>query len=108
MLSCEKDDDSDSPITGDWSKVIIDRTCTLKITSDNKFETEFIDDASTDVWGSLTISGNQITINDEGGEYMSDVPGEYTFVVAGNILTFVEVDDPEEGRRVLMEGTWTK
>ncbi|PLX12514.1 MAG: hypothetical protein C0597_13185, partial [Marinilabiliales bacterium] len=72
------------------------------------FETDFIGDSSIDVWGSISISGNQITITDEGGPYQSSVNGLYSFQVVGNTVSFIEVNDPEEGRRVLIEGIWTK
>jgi len=106
MFSCEED--PKSPLAGDWSKVTQNRTCTLIISDDNKFETDFIDDTDNDVWGRITISGNQLTIIDEGGPYKSDVSGIYTFQVEGNTLTFVEEVDPEEGRRILIVGTWSK
>lgn len=108
IVSCEEDKDSKSPLAGEWSKVVMDRTCTLIISNDNKFETDFINDAGNDVWGSIKISGNQVTITDEGGLYKSDLPGVYTFQVVGNSVTFVEVNDPEDGRKVLLEGIWTK
>ena len=50
------------------------------------------------------ISGNQVTFNDEGGDYSADVPGVYEFKVEDASMTLKEIDDPVDGRRMLMEG----
>jgi hypothetical protein len=107
-LSCNKDEDSGSPLEGNWTKFIEGRLCSLTVTGDNKWQAEFIGDAGTDVWGRFTISGNQITVIDEGGDYMSSSPGVYTFAVTGSSATFTVVNDPEDGRRTVIQGIWTR
>jgi len=81
---------------------------TLTILADNKYQVEFAGDEETDVWGSYELTGHQITLNDEGGDYSADVPGVYEFDVSDTSITFTEVNDPITGRSMLMEGTWTK
>lgn len=106
--TCEKNDDPGNPLAGNWTKTVEGRTCTLTFSADNKWQAEFIDDATTDVWGNCTISGNQITIMDEGGEFMSHDPGVYNFSVTSSSLTLSLVNDPAEGRSIIIPGIWTK
>ena len=93
---------------GTWKKVIDVNTITLTFLADNKTEVEFTGDGVVDVFGSYEISGKQITLNDEGGDYAADVPGVYEFEVNETSLTFTTVDDPVQGRNMLLEGTWSK
>ena len=69
---------------------------------------EFAGDEEIDVYGSYEISGNQITFTDEGGDYSSDSSGTYEFKVADASISFTNVDDPVNGRSMLLEGTWSK
>ena len=78
------------------------------ISSDTKWEVEFTGDDVLDVWGSYAISGNKITFTDEGGQYSSDESGVYEYKVDDASLIFTIVDDPVNGRSMLVEGTWTK
>jgi hypothetical protein len=95
-------------VVGRWAKLINGRTMTFTLSPDNKYQVEFAGDEETDVWGSYEILGDQITFNDEGGEYSADVAGVYTFKVDDTSLTFTIVNDPVTGRSMLLEGTWTK
>ena len=61
-----------------------------------------------DVWGSYEITGNQITFTDEGGDYNSDSSGVYKFESGDASLTFTTVDDPVDGRNMIVEGSWSK
>jgi hypothetical protein len=97
-----------SDLPGIWGKQINGRTMTLTILADNKYQVEFAGDEETDVWGSYELTGHQITLNDDGGDYSADVPGVYEFDVSDTSITFTEVNDPITGRSMLMEGTWTK
>ncbi|MGW8314410.1 MAG: hypothetical protein ACWGNV_02330 [Bacteroidales bacterium] len=70
---------------------------------------EFLGNEEIDVYGSYKVEGTQVTFNDEGGQYAAkDVPGVYEFQVKDNSLTFTEADDPLAGRKVLLEGKWSK
>jgi len=95
-------------VVGKWAKYINGRTMTFVLSSDNKYQVEFAGDEETDVWGSYEILGDQITFNDEGGEYSADVAGVYTFEVDDTSLTFTAVNDPVTGRSMLVAGSWTK
>ncbi len=74
----------------------------------SKYQVEFAGDSEIDVWGSYVIDGMQITFNDEGGEYGSDVAGVYEFEATETSLTFSVVDDPVYGRSILLDGSWSK
>ena len=69
---------------------------------------EFAGDDEIDVYDSYVISGKQITFTDEGGAYSSDSSGVYEFKVSDTSISFTNVDDPVDGRRMLLEGTWSK
>jgi hypothetical protein len=108
FLTCMGREEPSDLLAGKWTRVMNGRTCTLILTSDNKFQVEFVGDAESDVWGSYVISGEQITFNDEGGQYGSGEAGSYQFQVNEKSLTFTKENDPVYGRSVLVEGTWSK
>jgi hypothetical protein len=108
-LSCvEKKEVPENPLIGDWTKVIQGRICTVTFTFDHKWQVEFADDAGIDVWGSYIVSGDQITIIDEGGPYTSEESGVYRFQATSSSLTLTVVSDEVEGRRTVIEGVWTR
>ncbi len=107
-MTCNGKDDPSVSVVGKWTKLFNGRTVTFAISSDNKFQVEFIDDAEIDVWGSYVISGTQITFSDEGGAYSSDEAGVYEFVVSDTALKLTIVLDPVYGRSMLVEGSWSK
>lgn len=108
LLSCNGKDNPSDQLVGKWTKVFNERTVTFTIASDHKFQVEFINDEEIDVWGSYVISGTQITFQDEGGAYSSDAAGVYEFKISDARLTFTRVNDPVNGRSMLVEGTWSK
>lgn len=108
LFSCKKEEDPADKLVGTWTKNIQGRVATVTFTADYKWQVEFIDDAGIDVWGSYIISGNQITIIDEGGEYSSDDAGIYSFQVSDSSLTLTKVNDPVDGRSVVVEGIWSR
>ena len=107
VVTCKGQDDPSDGVVGKWTKLIDERTITFTISSDNKYQVEFTGDADADVLGSYVISGTQITFNDKAGDYSADVPGVYEFKANDTSLTLTEVDDPVQGRRMLVEGSWT-
>ncbi len=107
-LACFGQDDSSVQLEGPWTKSMNERPITLTLTSDLTYQVEFAGDEEIDVWGSYNISGTHITFTDEGGEYSSGVSGEYEFEVSDTFLRFTEVNDPVNGRRMLVEGNWSK
>lgn len=108
ILTCAGQQEASDLLAGKWTKTINETTITFAISSDFKYQADFVENGSVDVWGSYAISGNQITFSDEGGDYSADVPGVYEFQVDDTSLTFKEVNDPLDGRRVLMAGAWSK
>ncbi len=108
ILTCYGRDDPSDMLVGIWTKTFSERTVTFTLTSDKKFQVEFVADEEIDVWGSYVISGTQITFNDEGGEYGSDEAGVYKFQVSDTSVKFTQVDDPVFGRSLLMEGSWSR
>lgn len=101
-------DDSSDLIVGKWTKVSQQGTVTFTFTSDKKYEVEFTGDGEADVLGSYVISGNQLTVTDEGGDYSSGTSGVYEFKVDDSSLTLTKVDDPVEGRSMIAIGTWSR
>ena len=69
LLTCFGQNDQAKQLVGTWKKVIDVNTLTLTFSADNKTEVEFTGDGVADVFGSYEISGIQITLNDEGGDY---------------------------------------
>lgn len=101
-------DDSSDLIVGKWTKVSQQGTVTFTFTSDKKYEVEFTGDGEADVLGSYVISGNQLTVTDEGGDYSSGTSGVYEFKVDDSSLTLTKVDDPVEGRSMIAIGAWSR
>ena len=108
VLTCYGQNDPSDKVAGKWIKEINGRTLTLTLTSDKKVQVEFAGDEEIDVYGSYEISGQQITFTDEGGDYSSDSSGTYEFKVSDTSISFTNVDDPVNGRSMLLEGTWSK
>ena len=107
-LTCIGQDDTSEQVVGTWTKELNGRTFTFTLTADKKYQVEFAGDEAIDVYGSYVISGKQITFTDEGGDYNSGESGAYEFKVSDTSITFTNVDDPVDGRSMLLEGTWTK
>lgn len=75
-------------------------------------ETTVLKDGEVVVFGTFTISGAEITLDDGGGPLTCNPPadvGTYTWsVVEGGGLAFTAVSEPCGGRReVITAGTWT-
>lgn len=107
LLTCYGQDEQSDQVAGKWVKKFNERTVTLSILSDHTYQVEFAGDEGIDVWGRYEISGNQITFNDEGGDYSADVAGVYEITAEGDSLVFKEVNDPVNGRKILMVGSWS-
>lgn len=101
-------DPSSDPLVGVWTKSSHERTITFSIESDHTYTVEFVGDAELDVKGSYVISGTQITFNDDPGDYSSVEPGLYEFEVSETSVKFTKVNDPAQGRSMLVEGSWSK
>ena len=108
VLTCYGQNDASDQVMGKWTKELNERTFTFNLTSDNKYQVEFAGDEEIDVYGSYEISEKQITFTDEGGDYSSDSSGTYEFIVSDTSISFTNVDDPVNGRSMLVEGTWSK
>ncbi len=107
VLTCYGQNDPSEQVVGTWTKEFDGRTFTLTLTADKKYQVEFAGDEAIDVYGSYVISGKQITFTDEGGDYNSGESGAYEFKVSDTSITFTNVDDPVNGRSMLVEGTWS-
>jgi hypothetical protein len=108
VVTCFGQDNPGDPLMGKWTKSMNGASASFVISSDTEWEVEFTGDDELDVWGSYAIAGNKITFTDEGGQYSSDQPGVYEYKVDDASLIFSIVDDPVNGRSMLVEGTWTK
>ena len=108
VLTCIGQDNPSEQVVGTWEKELNGRTFTFSLTADKKYQVEFAGDEAIDVYGSYVISGKQITFTDEGGDYNSGESGAYEFKVSDTSMTFTNVDDPVDGRSMLVEGTWSK
>ena len=108
VLTCYGQNDPSEQVVGKWTKEFNERTFTFNLTSDNMYQVEFAGDDEIDVYGSYAVSGKQITFTDEGGAYSSDSSGVYEFKVSDTSISFTNVDDPVNGRSMLVEGTWSK
>jgi hypothetical protein len=108
VLTCYGQNDPSDQVVGKWTKELNERTFTFNLTSDNKYQVEFAGDDEIDVYGSYKVSGKQITFTDEGGDYSSNSSGVYEFKVSDTSISFTNVDDPVNGRSMLVEGTWSK
>jgi hypothetical protein len=107
ILSCFGQNDPAEQVVGTWLKVVDVNKITMTLTDDNKTEVEFTGDDVIDVYGSYKVSGAQITLTDEGGDYSSGTSGIYEFKLNDNKMTLTIVDDPVNGRSMLVQGTWT-
>jgi len=107
VLTCKGQDNSSDQVVGTWTKVVNERTFTFTLTSDQKYQVEFIGDEGIDVLGSYEISGPKITFTDEGGQYSSGTSGVYEFKADATSIKFSIVDDPVDGRSMLVTGSWS-
>jgi hypothetical protein len=108
ILTCYGQNDPSDQVAGTWTKLLGERSITLTLSTDKKFQVEFAGDDEVDVWGSYVISGTQITFKDEGGDYSSNVEGVYEFKASDTSITFTKINDPVEGRSMLLAGSWSK
>ena len=107
-MTIDAKDPSSDPLVGTWTKSSNERTITFTIKSDHTYTVEFVGDAEIDVKGSYVISGTQVTFNDDAGDYSTSVPGVYEFEVSETSVKFTTVNDPAQGRSMLVEGNWSK
>jgi len=108
VLMCNGQDDPSAQMVGKWTKSVNGRTASINLLSDHTYQVEFAGDEGVDVTGSWMISGPQITFKDEGGPYSSGTSGTYEFKLDGTTVTYKKVNDPVDGRSVLVEGSWSK
>jgi hypothetical protein len=108
VLGSRGQDDPSDKLAGTWTKEFNERKVTFTIAADHTYQTEFAGDEKIDVWGSYVISGTLVTFTDEGGIYRADLPGAYEFQVSETSVTFTAVTDSVVGRRLVMEGSWSR
>lgn len=108
ITSCFGQDKPSELVVGKWTKSMNGGSAFFLITAENKYEVEITGDETPDVWGSWVIAENKITFTDEGGEYSSGESGVYEFKAVDKSLTFTIVDDPVEGRSMVLKGAWTR
>jgi len=108
LLSSYGQDDPVKKLVGKWTKDSQGSTFSFVMTSDHTYEVDFTGDSGAEVTGSFKVSDNKITFTDEGGAYSSGTSGEYEFTLGDGTVTFTEVDDAVDGRRMLVEGEWIK
>lgn len=109
ILNCYGQEDPSDQLVGTWTKSVNGRTATITLASDNSYQVEFVGDKEIDVLGSFAVEGSEVTFNDEGGVYGAiGVPGVYAFNVDDSSVTFSVTDDSLAGRKILLEGKWSK
>jgi hypothetical protein len=108
ITTCFGQDDPAQQLVGKWTKSNQGSTISFVMTSELKYEVDFTGDSGAEVIGSFKVSDNMVTFTDEGGDYGSDTSGKYEFKLGDGSVTFTEVDDPADGRRMVVEGTWSK
>lgn len=108
IVTCMGQDKPSDQLEGTWIKSVNGGTVTFTISPEQKWEVEFTGGDEADVYGTYVISGTQITFTDKGGVYSSDASGTYEFKVDDPSLTFTKVNDPVDGRSMLVAGNWAK
>jgi hypothetical protein len=109
MLGCFGQEAPAEAMAGKWIRQLNGRNVTFTISSDLTYEVEFTGDKEPEVRGSYVISGTRVTFNDEGGEYAAkEVPGVYEFMMDDSSLSFKKINDPVNGRSMLVEGSWSR
>ncbi len=101
-------DQAAQPVAGTWTKSVQGRTINFTMSPDNTFQVRFTGGEDPDVWGSWNVSGTQLTVTDEGGEYGSNSSAQYEWEVIEDSLKLTVKFDPVDGRRELMRGKWGK
>lgn len=103
----EVQDDTDLKklIAGTWVR----EGTTVMITFDEegKYQVDFTGDGETNVWGTCEIKKETLIFNDEKGE-ASEFPGEYKWSLSENKLTFTLINDPSDGRSLLVPAVWSR
>ena len=108
ITTCFAQDDAAKQLVGKWTRSSQGSTFSIVMTSDHSYEVDFTGDSGAEVTGSFKVADNKITFTDEGGAYSSGTSGVYEFELGKNSITFTEFDDSVDGRRMLVEGEWTR
>lgn len=89
-------------VVGDWKHLFSspdgDFPLTLSFGEDGTYSVDMGQDGSTELKGSYTVKGDQITMQDTEGEMMCDQKGIYSFKVEGKSMVFTRIEDACEGR----------
>lgn len=86
---------ADTSIVGTWGISAGERTYAFTFTADGKYLVDFGGDGKIDVYGTYSVSQNQVTIKDTNGDMAcrGDKGGTYQYAVSGNQITFTMVND---------------
>lgn len=104
---CFGQEDPYDQVVGTWAKSMGERTITFTMKADHTYQVDFVGDEGIDVHGKFEISGKRITFNDDPGAYSGNAPGIYEFELSDS-LRFKWIDDPADGRSMLVNGSWGK
>ena len=107
IASCYGQDDPADQLVGTWTKSMGERTIKFTLKADLTYQVDFAGDEGIDVSGTFEISGTRITFNDDPGDYSADVPGVYSFQMEDKTLKLTAVNDPVDGRKMLVQGSWS-
>jgi len=109
ITACYGQDDPYDLVEGTWTKSMGERIMKFTLKADHTYQVDFAGDEGADVTGKFEISGNRITFNDDEGDYSQNAPpGVYEFELSDSSLVLKWIDDPVDGRSMLIEGSWSK
>ena len=97
-------------IIGSWDKQVEGQLVTLSFIDNGTYTFVFEGDVN-EVTGTYTLSGDKITIIDDGNASeggCSGIEGNYSYSIDGDELIFSLIADNCDGRSEGMPGTWTK
>lgn len=94
-------------LTGSWVRDFSGTSIMITFDKEGKYQVDFTGDGETDVLGSCEVKKESLIFHDEEGMASQD-PGEYKWSLTENKLTFTLIDDPTDGRSLLLPGDWIR
>jgi len=112
MCGCKGDDSADSansPLAGTWARDFNGSVVTLSLNTNGSYTVSMGGRSTTDVHGRYTAENDRITFLDEGGKNASTLGAAvYGFTIRDNQLVLTPISEPDDNRKSVATGTWTK